>query len=387
MSNYQRPFARTGVWISPLTLGTMNFGSRANADHGDCIRIIHAALDAGINIVDTADVYSGGESETIVGEALADGRRDGVFLATKFHGQMGGVPHQRGNSRRWIYQEVENSLRRLKTDWIDLYQVHRPEDETDFEETLSALSDLVHVGKIRYFGPSTYDPWEIVEGQLIARQHGYRRPVSEQPPYSILARGIERELLHVTQRYDLAVLPWSPLAGGWLSGRHRRGDEQPRSIREARLPARFDLESQTNAAKLEAAFQLGDLADQVGIPLVHLALAFVLEHPGVTSAIIGPRTMQQLESQLAAVDVRLSGDVLDRIDEIVPPGVTLNEADAGYVPVSLSDPGRRRGGLSRLGERTPYPEHRPTLRTATTVLAGAGVNGSGGDSRSDRVHV
>ncbi|MDP2712581.1 MAG: aldo/keto reductase, partial [Solirubrobacteraceae bacterium] len=344
MTDQLRPLGRTGVWVSPLTLGAMNFGARANADHADGIRIIHAALDGGINVIDTADVYSRGESEEIVGKALAGGRRESVFLATKFHGQVGPA-HHRGNSRRWIYQAVEDSLRRLGTDWIDLYQVHRPEDETDFEETLGALTDLVRAGKIRYVGTSTFDPWEVVEGQHVARERGYARVVSEQPPYSILARGIERELLHVTQRYDIAVLPWSPLAGGWLSGRHRRGEEQPRSSRADQFPARFEPSHPANAPKLDAAIRLNELAEEVGIPLVHLALAFVLEHPAVSSAIIGPRTLEQLESQLGAVDVRLSDDVLDRIDEIVPPGVTINAADEGYVPEHLVDPRRRRGGL------------------------------------------
>jgi aryl-alcohol dehydrogenase-like predicted oxidoreductase len=373
MSDYLRPFGRTGVFVSPLTLGAMNFGARANADHADCIRIIHAALDAGINVVDTADVYSQGESEEIVGKALANGRRDPVFLATKFHAQIGQAPHQRGNSRRWIYQEVDNTLRRLNTEWIDLYQVHRPEDETDFEETLSALSDLVQAGKIRYIGTSTFEPWEVVEGQHIARQRGLRRSVSEQPPYSILVRGIERELLHVTQRYDIAVLPWSPLAGGWLSGRHHRGEEQPVSLRANQIPGRFDLEDPANQNKLEAVFALQELADEAGISLIHLALAFVLEHPAVTSAIIGPRTLDQLESQLGAVDVRLSDDVLDRIDEIVAPGTNLNLADGGYYPPTLSDPSRRRGGLATLAERAPWPSHR--ARTPPLVPATASPNG------------
>ncbi|MEV4421737.1 aldo/keto reductase [Patulibacter sp. NPDC049589] len=349
MSTNRRPFGRTGVWISPLTLGAMNFGVRANADHDDSIRIIHAALDAGINVIDTADVYSQGESEEIVGKALKGARRDGTFLATKFHGQIGEEPHRRGNSRRWIFQAVEDSLRRLDTDWIDLYQVHRPEDETDVEETLGALDDLVRQGKIRYVGSSTYDPWEIVEGQWVSRTRGISRVVSEQPPYSILTRGIERELLPVAQRYDLAVLPWSPLAGGWLSGRHRRGQEQPVSDRAGQFPNRFDPAHPDNAVKLEATLQLGELADELGISLVHLALAWVLEHPAVTSAIIGPRSFEQLESQLGAVDVRLTADVLDRIDEIVPPGTNVNDADGGYVPESLSDPSRRRGGRTSHG--------------------------------------
>ncbi|MDA0183047.1 aldo/keto reductase [Solirubrobacter phytolaccae] len=378
MSDSRRPFGRTGVWISPLTLGAMNFGARANADHADSIRIIHAALAGGINAIDTADVYSGGESEEIVGKALK-GRRDEVFLASKFHGQVGEGEWRRGNSRRWINLAIEDSLRRLGTDWIDLYQVHRPEDETDFEETLGALNDLVRAGKIRYIGTSTFDPWEVVEGQWVARTHGWSRVVSEQPPYSILARGIERELLHVASRYDLAVLPWSPLAGGWLSGRHRRGIEQPVSSRASRLPGRFDLARPENQAKLEAAIALGELADEAGLSLIHLALAFVLEHPAVTSAIIGPRTLEHLQSQLGAGDVKLSQDVLDRIDEIVPPGTTVNAADAGYLPPSLSTPARRRGGPANTGPRAAWPPHaaqasangKPAAAARTLAASGA----------------
>lgn len=226
MTEY-RNFGRTGVKVSPLCLGTMMFGARGNTDHDDSIRIIHHALDSGINFVDTADVYSAGESETIVGKALAGGRRDNVVLATKFHGSLGGDPNEQGNSRRWIIREVENSLRRLGTDWIDLYQVHRPEPDTDFDETLGALSDLVHQGKIRYIGTSTFEPSAIVEGQWIAERRGRERVVAEQPPYSLLARGIEREVLPVAQRYGLAVLSWSPLAGGWLTGRYRKGRASP----------------------------------------------------------------------------------------------------------------------------------------------------------------
>lgn len=341
MADY-RLFGRTGVRISPLTLGAMNFGAWGNPDHEDCIRIIHRALDEGINAIDTADVYSAGESEEIVGKALAGGRRDDVFLATKFHGQVGDNPHHRGNSRRWIFKAVENSLRRLRTDWIDLYQVHRPEPETDFDETLGALTDLVHQGKIRYIGTSTFEPSAIVEGQWIAQRRGRERVVSEQPPYSILARGVEREVLPVAQRYGLAVIPWSPLAGGWLSGQYHAGIDAPISRRVARLPERFDPTLPANVAKLAAVEKLTALADEAGLSLIHLAIAFVLEHPAVTSAIIGPRTLAHLESQLGAAKVTLTRDVLDRIDEIVPPGTTLNPADAGYKPPSLTDPARRR---------------------------------------------
>ncbi|MFJ4923398.1 aldo/keto reductase [Streptomyces sp. NPDC088725] len=341
MTEY-RPFGRTGVQVSPLCLGTMMFGPRGNPDHDDSVRIIHRALDSGINFVDTADVYSAGESEVIVGKALAGARRDNVVLATKFHGGMGDDPNQQGNSRRWIVREVENSLRRLGTDWIDLYQVHRPSPGTDFDETLGALSDLVHQGKIRYIGTSTFQPSEIVEGQWTAERRGRERVVSEQPPYSVLARGIEREMLPVAQRYGLAVIPWSPLAGGWLSGRYRKGAAQPSSSRSDSQRERFDINARENAAKLEAADALAVLAEEAGLTLVQLALAFVLEHPAVTSAIIGPRTMEQLETQLDAGGIRLSKDVLDRIDEIVPPGTNLSARDSGYTPPALGDAALRR---------------------------------------------
>jgi aryl-alcohol dehydrogenase-like predicted oxidoreductase len=333
-----RPFGRTGVQVSNLTLGAMNFGPAGNPDHEDGIRIIHRALDEGINVIDTADVYSQGESEEVVGKAL-EGRRDDVFLATKVHGQIGTDRNHRGNSRRWIAQAVEHSLRRLRTDWIDLYQVHRPEPDTDFDETLGALSDLVRAGKIRYIGTSTYEPSAIVEGQWLAERRLRERVVAEQPPYSILARGIEREVLPVAQRYGLAVIPWSPLAGGYLSGADL-GDWK--SKRAERFPARYDPSLPANVPKAEAVRQLQELADQAGLSLIHLALAFVLNHPAITSAIIGPRTSEHLESQLGAAKVTLSADVLDRIDEIVPPGVTLNPADAGYQPPSLTEKALRR---------------------------------------------
>jgi len=341
-----RTLGRTGVQVSPLCLGAMMFGAWGNPDHDDSVRIIHRALDAGVNFVDTADVYAQGESEEIVGRALA-GRRDEVVLATKAHGQMGqrdgtqGANRQ-GNSRRWLVREVEDSLRRLQTDWIDLYQIHRPDPTVDTEETLSALTDLQRAGKIRYFGSSTFPAHEVVEGQWIAKERGLSRYVTEQPPYSILVRGVERDLLPVAQQHGMGVLPWSPLAGGWLTGRYRKGQEPPASSRAARIPARFDLSLPDNQRKLEAADALAVLAEEAGLLLVHLALAFVLRHPAVTSPIIGPRTMEQLESQLGAVDVVLSDDVLDRIDEIVPPGTTLAAADAGYAPPSLTDASLRR---------------------------------------------
>ncbi len=337
-----RLFGRTGVQVSPLTLGAMNFGTWANPDHDEGVRIIHRALDAGINVIDTADVYSRGESEIVVGEALAGGRRDEVVLATKFHGQMGDHPNQGGNSRRWIIREVESSLRRLRTDWIDLYQVHRPESGTDFDETLGALSDLVHQGKIRYIGTSTFPASEIVEGQWLAERRGRERVVSEQPPYSILVRGIEQDVLPVIRRYGLGVISWSPLAGGWLSGRYHKGMAGAVSTRIARLPARFDPNLPANQAKLDSVEKLTALAAEAGISLIHMALAFVLEHPAITSAIIGPRTLEQLESQLGAAILTLPADVLDRIDEIVPPGTNLNPADSGYQPPEITNPAQRR---------------------------------------------
>ncbi len=337
-----RTLGRTGVKVSPLCLGTMMFGAWGNPDHEDSIRIIHRALDAGINFVDTADMYSDGENEEIVGKALAGGRRDGVVLATKFHFRMGDDPNQRGNSRRWIIQAVDNSLRRLGTDWIDLYQVHRPDPDTDIDETLGALSDLVRAGKIRHFGSSTFPASQIVEAQWVAQRRGYERFVCDQPPYSILARGIESEVLPVCQSYGMGTITWSPLAGGWLSGGFRKGTEIPDSRRATRLPDRYDLALPGNQAKLDAAEELAQLAEEVGISLVHLALAFVLEHPGVTAPIVGPRTMEQLETQLGAAELRLDTAVLDRIDEIVPPGTNLNVADAGWTPPALADSSLRR---------------------------------------------
>jgi aryl-alcohol dehydrogenase-like predicted oxidoreductase len=338
----QRTLARTGVQVSPLCLGAMMFGGWGNPDHDEGIRIIHRALDAGINFVDTADVYSRGESEEIVGRALAGGRRDNVVLATKFHGTMGDDPNEAGNSRRWIFREVEASLKRLQTDWIDLYQVHRWDPWTDHEETLGALSDLVAQGKIRYAGSSTYPAAQIVTAQWVARERGLQRYVCEQPPYSILVRGIEADVLPTCREHAMGAIAWSPLAGGWLSGRWRKGAEDLTSRRAERIPQRYDLSLPTNQAKLEAADALGKLADDAGISLIDMALAFVIRHPAVTSAIIGPRTMEQLESQLGAADVVLDDALLDRIDEIVPPGTNINPADAGWTNPALAPEARRR---------------------------------------------
>ena len=337
-----RPFGRTGVQVSPLCLGAMMFGEWGNPDHGESVRIIHRALDAGINFIDTADVYSRGESEEIVAKALAGGRREHVFLATKVHGKMGDDPNQYGNSRRWIVREVEDSLRRLNTDYIDLYQIHRPEPDTDIEETLGALSDLVHAGKVRYIGSSTFPASRIVEAQWAARDRNLERFVCEQPPYSMLVRGVEADVLPTARRHGMAVIPWSPLAGGWLSGRWRKGADTPVSPRAELVPRRYDLSLPENQRKLEVADALARLADEAGLSLIHLALAFVIRHPAVTAAIIGPRTMEHLESQLGAADVQLDDALLDRIDELVTPGTNLNPADGGWTNPDLSPAARRR---------------------------------------------
>jgi len=331
--------------VSPLCLGTFMFGAEwGNTDRVESTAIIHAALDAGINFVDTADVYSAGESERIVGRALAGGRRDGVILATKVHGQVeGSDPNRRGNSRRWITQACEDSLRRLGTDWIDLYQIHRPDPDTDIDETLGALTDLVRAGKIRAFGASKFPASQIVEAQWTAERRGRERFVTEQPPYSILVRGPESEVLPTCQRYGMGVMTWSPLAGGWLTGRYRKGP--------ASRDQRFDIASPDNQAQLEAVEQLALLAEDAGVTLIHLALAFVLQHPAVTAPIIGPRTMEQLESQIGAVDVTLTTELLDRIDEIVAPGTTLATLAADFVPPAIADPTLRRRGPFRARAR------------------------------------
>ncbi|MQY20537.1 aldo/keto reductase [Nocardia macrotermitis] len=335
-----RPLGRTGVQVSPLCLGAMMFGPWGNEDRADSIRIIHAALDAGINFVDTADVYSGGVSEEIVGEALK-GRRDEVFLATKFFMPMGDDPNQRGGSRRWIMRAVENSLSRLNTDHIDLYQVHRPTPEIDIEETLGALTDLVHQGKVRYIGSSSFSGSQIVEAQWAAKENHFARFVTEQPPYSILVRGIEEDVLPTTQRHGMGTLTYSPLSGGWLSGRWRKNAAAaPTSA--ARPNVRFDLSTPANQRKLDIVENLAQLADQSGIPLLEMSIAFVLTHPGVTSAIVGPRTMDQLTSYLPAADLTLTPEILDRIDELVAPGVTVNPDDNSYGAHELLPTARRR---------------------------------------------
>ena len=329
-----RTLGRTGIKVSPYALGAMMFGAIGNPDHDDSIRIIHKALDAGINFIDTADAYSRGESEEIVGKALK-GRRDDVVVATKVHQPMGDDPNQRGNSRRWIVTAAENSLRRLQTDHIDLYQIHRPDPDTDIEETLSALSDLVHSGKVRVIGSSTMPASDIVEAQWVAERRGLERFRAEQPTYSILSRGIEAEILPVAQRYGMGTLVWSPLAMGLLTGRVRKG--APTDLRRTAL-----FRHLSDERRLDAVEQVIPLAEKAGLPMTHLAMAFAIAHPGVTSAIIGPRTMAQLDDLLAGVDVTLSDEILDQIDEIVPPGTDVGTLDMAYRSPALQRPGLRR---------------------------------------------
>ena len=328
--------------MSPLCLGTLMFGAWGNTDHDECARIIHKALDAGINFIDTADVYAFGESEEIVGRAIR-GRRDDVVLATKVGEPMGDSPNRRGNSRRWIMRAVEDSLRRLGTDWIDLYQVHRPDPDTDLDETLGALSDLVRQGKVRAIGTSSFPAEELVEAQWVAERRNRERFATEQVSYSILARHAEAAVLPVAERYDLGVLVWSPLNGGWLTGKYRKDAPPPTDSRASRNADHFDFRAQAvRERKLDLVERLQGVAEEAGVSLIHLALGFVLSHRAVTSAIIGPRTLAQLEGQLGADAVRLPPDVLDAIDEIVPPGTSVNPDDVGYVPPALTDPALRR---------------------------------------------
>ena len=335
-----RTLGRTGVQVSSLVLGAMNFGRIGRTTQDEATAIVDAAIDGGVNLIDTADMYGAGESEEMVGKAIA-GRRDDIVLATKATLPMGEERNHRGSSRRWLVTELDNSLRRLGVDHVDLYQIHRWDPSTSDEETLSALTDLQRAGKIRYFGSSTFPAYRIVQGQWAAREHHLARYVTEQPSYSILQRGIETHVLPVTEQYGLGVLVWSPLASGWLSGAVREG----RAITTSRsqlMPQRFDIALPANRARLDAVEQLAKVADQAGLTMIQLALGFVTAHPAVTSAIIGPRTLDHLQAQLAAADTVLSADVLDAIDEIVAPGVDLAAHEKLDTPPSLLDPSLRR---------------------------------------------
>jgi aryl-alcohol dehydrogenase-like predicted oxidoreductase len=332
-----RNLGRTGIKVSPYALGALMLATQVgNPDPEDSIRIIHKALDAGINLVDTADAY--GDSEEVVGRALR-GRRDSVVLATKVGRPVGSDPNQQGASRRWIITAVENSLRRLQTDRIDVYQIHRPDPDTAIEETLSALTDLVRSGKIRAFGTSTMPASDLVRAHWVAERRGLGRFRTEQPPYSMLNRGIEREVLPVAQQYGMGILVWGPLGQGMLTGRVRRG--QRSDVTRARLFTVFSDER-----RLDAVERLIPLAREAGLSMPHLAMAFAISHPGVTSALLGVRTMGQLDDLLAGLDVVLSDDVLDRIDEIVPPGTDVGTLDQAYLPPAIQRTELRRRPLS-----------------------------------------
>jgi aryl-alcohol dehydrogenase-like predicted oxidoreductase len=328
-----RSFGGTGLKVSPLCLGAMMFGSWGNPDHDECARIIQRALDAGINFVDTANGYSGGESEVIVGKALA-GRRHQVVLATKVFAPVGPGPNERGLSRKAIQEQVENSLRRLQTDVIDLYQIHRPDPTTPMAETLSTLDGLVRQGKVRYLGLSTnhhegpgvwekrFAAWEIVEALWLSDRHGWERFVALQPPYSILRRTMELEHFPMTRRFGIGNLVWSPLEGGWLAGKYRRGAANPQDSERARTWI-GDVDNPKFQRRLEVVEELLPLAADLGVPLARLANAWVLRNPDVHSAIIGPRTMEQLEDSLRALEVTIPPEVAARIDELVPPGSSV----------------------------------------------------------------
>jgi aryl-alcohol dehydrogenase-like predicted oxidoreductase len=348
-SMHYRTLGRTGIKVSPYALGAMMFGAQGNPDHGESIRMIHKALDAGINLVDTADVYSHGESEEIVGKALAGGRRDRIVLATKVHHPMGDDPNQQGNSRRWLTRALEDSLRRLGTDHVDLFQIHRPARDTDIEETLAALTDLMRAGKVRAIGTSSFEASAIVEAQWVAERRGLARFRTEQPTYSILNRGIEREILPICEAYGMGTLVYSPLAGGQLTGNYRRGEE-PGTFR-----GRYPFAYLRDGRRLDAVEQLIPLAEDVGLSLTHLALAFVIAHPGVTSALIGPRTMEQFDDLLAGAETVLTDEILDRIDEIVAPGTDVGRLDMAYAPPAITDARLRRRAAEQRSAAAPEP--------------------------------
>ncbi|RYZ10085.1 MAG: aldo/keto reductase [Myxococcales bacterium] len=330
-----RLLGRTGIRVSPLTLGAMMFGGRAGPEESQ--RIIDRAIEAGINFIDTANVYSLGRSEEVVGDALRrNGHRHHVVLATKVHGNMhpddGLDPNQAGNSRRQIIEQAEASLRRLKTDYIDLYQIHRPDPGTAIDETLRALDDLVRSGKVRYIGSSTYAAWQVVESLWASKELGLNRFVTEQPPYNLLDRRIERELIPAATTYGLGLIPWSPLAGGFLSGKYRRQGQQP----EGRFSDRTHIRAASlldNPRAFDAVEALDGVAKEKNVPLSQLALAWTVRQPGITSPIIGPRTLEQLEDNLLALNVTFTEAELKRIDSISPPGShTVSFYDAAFGP-------------------------------------------------------
>jgi aryl-alcohol dehydrogenase-like predicted oxidoreductase len=335
-----RPLGRSGIQVSPYCLGAMMFGPAGSTDPNDCVKIIHRALDAGINFIDTADVYSAGQSEEIVGRALKS-RRDDVVLATKFSGPMGEDPNRAGGSRRWIVTAVMDSLRRLQVDYIDLYQIHHPDPDTDIEETLSALGDLMCAGKVRAIGSSNFPASDIVEAQWVAEQRGLARFRAEQPPYSILNRGIEREVLPTCQRYGMGTLVWSPLSMGMLAGGYRKGQ----ASKTPRMTKLWVPKHVSDERTLDVVEQLITVADEAGLSLPHMAMAFVMAHPGVTAAIIGPRIIEHLDNLIAGADTILDDDILDRIDEIAPPGTDIGPLEVRYDPPAIDSLALRRRAL------------------------------------------
>ena len=340
-----RPLGMTGIAVSHLSLGAMMFGAFGNSDLDDCVRIVLRAFDAGITTVNTADGYSAGQSEDVLGRALDGSRRDDVVLTVKTGVSPDGNPNHGGGSRRFLTRAIEGSLRRLRTDYIDVYELGVPDPNTDLDETLATLTDLATAGKIRAFGTSKMAPSRMVEARWVAerRGHGLFRVAEE--PYSILNRAAEYDLLPTARRLGIGVLAFGALSGGWLSGRYRKGHDSgtPGSSLRSR-GGRMDATSPHNAAKFAAADALGALADEAGLTLPQLATAFVAHHPAVSTVVIGPRTLQQLDGSLAADGVVLSADVLDRIDEIVAPGVTITIADTMWAvgSDSLSAARRRR---------------------------------------------
>ncbi|QGQ98900.1 aldo/keto reductase [Paenibacillus psychroresistens] len=341
-----RFLGRTGMKVSNYCLGTGAFGSWGNNNEEECIQIVDTAIEAGINFIDTADVYSAGGSEEIVGKALK-GRRDSVILASKVGMSMGTGLNQSGNSRLWIRREVENSLRRLQTDYIDLYQLHRPDPQTDIEETLGVLTDLIKEGKIRYIGSSTFQAWQIAEAQSVSESRNLARFSSEQPPYSILNRGIELDVLEATRKYGMSVLVWSPLSGGLLTGKYSKGQTASSDSRAARFKGSVlgnvvDPSREENRVKFEIIDRLQEVAAEAGMTLAHMAVAFTQAHPSITSTIIGPRTLNQIQESLKGINIQLSSDLLDAIDQIVPPGKILDDLERGWEPNWLAAASRRR---------------------------------------------
>ena len=337
----RRILGGTGVSVSKYCFGAGMFGYFGNADVAECQRMVDMAIDSGINYFDTSDVYSHGESETILGKALK-GKREDIILATKFGLPMDDDPNHRGTSRRWIMEEVENSLRRLDTDYIDLYQVHRPDVTVDIDETLGALSDLIQQGKVRMIGSSTFPAEQIVEAHWCSEQRGREKFRSEQPPYSIFARRIEADILPTCQRYNMGVVVWSPLSQGWLTGKWRHGQKPNDTQRQNLQPHLYQMDRPDNQRKLDLIDQLDDIASQAGISLMHMAIAFVCAHPAITSAILGPRTLEQLEGLLSGADIVLSEDTLDAIDAIIPPGTNISHDDDGYVAPEIDNKRLRR---------------------------------------------